>query len=124
MKKAFLLLVAVILLAGLAHAGPPGTTFKSTLDNTAKSLETLATAAGVSYKLRGSIDPRGAWITVSTYDAKWATGTSPVAGAAGVGHPFASGSSWEIKDAETVRAIRWINNVATDNSVINVTLTY
>ncbi len=125
MKKYLVGIVSLCVFVSFVWAGgPPGTTFTVVLDNTSRSMETLATAAGASYEDSTRGKPKGAWISVRTYDAKWASKTNPVAGTSGLGHVIAVGSSWEITEPETVRNIRWINSSATDNSVLDVTFTY
>jgi len=94
-------------------------TFKSTLDNTAKSLRTLAEAAGISWFVDGR-PPQGMIVSVETYDARMGTGN--VSAANSIGHVLAVGSAARYTGEAYLSNLYFINKTAADNSVIQITL--
>ncbi len=125
---AFLLIFAVPALAvdvtplpyGFPVMGTPvDTTFKATLTNTAQSIQTLATAAGITWTQSGR-DPNGVLITVETYAAR--TGTASIAATGTIGHVIAVGGSWRIPGTGYINASYLCNATAGDNSVVQITL--
>lgn len=94
-------------------------TFKSTLDNTAKTIKTLAEAAGITWVQNGQ-SPHGVIFSVETYDARM--GTANVSAALGIGHVVAVGSSGRLAGAGYIANTYFINKTAADNAVIQITL--
>lgn len=140
MKKIILALGLVLLVAGVALALPSvaqaadlmplsyqfpvmGTpvdnTFKATLDNTAKSVQTLAAAAGITW-IQDGRPPQGALIGVETYDIRIGTANISTAGAVGV--RMAVGSSWQAAGAGTLERLYFCNAVANDNAIVQIML--
>lgn len=133
MKKIAILLGLTLLVAGTAFAAdviplqyefpvmgtPVDNTFKATLDNTAQSIKTLATAAGITWTQSGR-DPNGVLITVETNAAR--TGTGNISAASTTGHLIAVGGSWRIPGTGYINASYLCNAAAGSNAVVQITL--
>lgn len=94
-------------------------TFKSTLDNTAKSIKTLAEAAGITWVQNGQT-PHGVIFSVETYDARMGTGNITTAN--GVGHVVAAGSSGRLSGAAYISNTYFTTKTQGSNAVIQISL--
>jgi hypothetical protein len=94
-------------------------TFKSTLDNTAKSVQTLAEAAGITW-LQDGRPPQGMIFSVETYDARMGTGNITTAN--GIGHVVAAGSSGRLSGAAYISNTYFTTKTQGSNAVIQITL--
>lgn len=141
MKKLILAFGFVLLVAGVVFAPPSvaqaadltpltyqfsvmGTpvdnTFKATLDNTAKSVQTLAEAAGITWVQNGQT-PHGMWLSVETQNARF--GAVGIGAVDTTGHVLAkdlvpihfSGSGF-------INALKLSNATAGSNAVVQITL--
>lgn len=134
MKK-IVILMGFLLLAGTAFAADPLTplvyqypvigtpvdnTFAATLDNTTKSIKTLAAAAGITW-LRNGQPPQGVTISVETKDLRYGN-AAIVSGS--VGHVIAAGGSRWFGGAGALDALYFTDSAAgaTDNAVVQITL--
>ena len=135
MKKIVILLGLTLLMAGTVFAAdvtplqyefpvmgtPVDNTFKFTFtDNTTKSIQTLAEAAGITWAQNGQT-PHGMWISVETQNARFgATGT---AASGTIGHVITTTAA-PVHFAGTgfINALRLTPAAAGSYPVIQITL--
>ena len=93
--------------------------FKATLDNTAKSVRTLAEAAGITWVQNGQ-PPHGALFGIETYDAR--LGTSNITTANGIGIVVAAGVTGHIAGANALSRTYFTTKTQGSNAVIQIIL--
>lgn len=93
--------------------------FKATLDNTAKSIKTLAEAAGITWFQDGR-PPQGVIFSVETNDARM--GTANITTANAIGHVIAAGSSGRLSGAAFISATYFCNKTNGSNAILQITL--
>ena len=133
MKKA-LLVVGLLLLSvggfaadlvpleyGFPVMGTPvDNTFKATLDNPAKSIQTLAEAAGITWVQNGQ-SPHGVWISVETQNARF--GTTGTGATGTVGHVLVKDTvPIHFSGAGFINALKLTSAAAGSYPVVQITL--
>jgi hypothetical protein len=93
--------------------------FKATLDNTAKSIKTLAETAGITW-LQNGRPPQGALIAIETYDARF--GTANITTANGIGIIWADGVNGHIAGADALANTYFTTKTQGSNAVIQIIL--
>lgn len=93
--------------------------FKATLDNTAKSVKTLAEAAGITWVQNGQA-PHGALFSIETYDAR--IGTANITTANGIGIIVANGVTGHLAGAGALASTYFTTKTQGSNAVIQIIL--
>ena len=132
--KRLLILVGILLVAGVAFAAdvtplpygfpvmgtPVDNTFKATMDNTAKSIQTLAETAGITWVQSGQT-PHGVWISVETQNARW--GTTGLSASGTVGHVLVKDTApTHFAGAGFINALKLTSAAAGSYPVVQITL--
>jgi hypothetical protein len=99
---------------------PVDNTFKATMDNTAKSIQTLAETAGITWVQSGQT-PHGVWISVETQNARW--GTTGLSASGTVGHVIVKDTApIHFAGAGFINALKLTSAAAGSYPVIQITL--
>ena len=120
------LVIPAVVLAGsnavVTLWGDSGPTYKTTLTDTARTLDNVVVTAGGITKKNG-VYPVGAYLTVETQAARIGMGgTTPTVD--NVGHVIAAGGSLHVLGASPVGSLKFVNESAGDNAVLQITLQY